>query len=171
MKRSLTIAVLGAFALGGSLVGLALDAGAASVPHLAVGEMRTVLLDGAQMPAVPTTTTTMPPPPPTTTTTTTAPQAITEPTTTTTTTVAPAQPGPQPYSPGVTVQVTTCAVTWTETETNPDPLPQDSATYTVQEGYDGDCAMAAQVAAQHPGSTVQQVTDPVTTGQSELPGS
>lgn len=75
-----------------------------------------------------------------------------------------AQPGPQPQTPAVTVQVPQCVVTWQV------PIPEPGAPPGVYEGsyqatYGGDCTTANAVAAAHPGSSVQQVTLPMTSDQ------
>jgi len=60
-------------------------------------------------------------------------------------------------------------VTWTVTIINLDPLPQDSATETLTDAYDGNCTTADQVAALHPGSTVQQLTLSQTSSPADVP--
>ena len=167
MKRIVLVLALA----GASLVGLASSAAPATDVS---APMRTVLLPPIAPPPV-----AAPAP---------APAPIAAPVshvappvaTTTTTTVPVAQPGPQPPSPGVVVQVPQCVVTWEVTETNPDPLTVQSSanpdpapaapqTTTVQDSYDGDCTTAQAVAAQHPGSTVQQTTLPETVDSADAP--
>lgn len=70
--------------------------------------------------------------------------------------------GVQPVTSGTTVQVPQCVVTWTITQTNPDPLPQDPATTTIPESFDGNCTVAEGIAADTPGSTLEQTSLPQT---------
>jgi hypothetical protein len=83
----------------------------------------------------------------------------------TTTTPAPAQYGPQPVGPSVTVMVTNCYVTWTATVVD----PRTGVSAQVQQGYGGDCGEANAMAATIPGAVVTQVTNPMTTDPADAP--
>lgn len=78
---------------------------------------------------------------------------------TTSTTTPPLTDGPQPVGPSVTTQITNCYVSWDTTQAD----PQTGLPTAVHGAYGGDCGEAQALAAEHPGSTVTEVTNPVTT--------
>lgn len=91
-----------------------------------------------------------------------APAHITPVTTTTTTTVPTAVPGPQPVGPSTTSTETDCVVQWPVTGVNP-----DGSTFVSSGMYEGNCAVAGQIAAANPGSTITTNTFYLTTTPGE----
>lgn len=86
-----------------------------------------------------------------------------------------AQDGPQPFDPGVTNQVTSCYISWTITQDNPDHLPQMPETTTLTDGYTVPCGQAeaalASTQAQYPDATLTERSYPQTTSTGYSPGS
>lgn len=94
--------------------------------------------------------------------TTVAPKAIhhslTAPTTTTTTPVSEPAEGPQPVGPSQTVNVPSCLVTYSVTETDSNGIVS-----TQQRVFGGDCSEAQALADQY-GGTVTEQTDSMVAG-------
>lgn len=78
----------------------------------------------------------------------------------TSSTTVPAQPGPQPVGPSVTVTATDCTVSWTTTQTN--PVNGQSGPYTGT--FYGDCGVAQQLANEFGGTVTQTAPFTYTTG-------